>query len=47
MEKSLSCRENGIPKEVYERATGEPYSFLYLDKQRIFSAKQIQGEVLI
>ena len=30
-EKSLICRENGVPKESYEKATKEPYSFIYID----------------
>ena len=33
-EKSLVCRENSIPKDKYEKATSEPYSFLYLDKPK-------------
>lgn len=35
-ERSLICRENNIPKELYEKATEEPYSFMYIDKPRKF-----------
>ena len=38
-ERSLLCRENNIPKEMYEKATNDPYSFLYIDKLRKFTAK--------
>ena len=38
-EKSLICRENSIPKELYEKATKEPYSFVYIDKPRKFTTK--------
>ena len=31
-ERSLICRENSIPKELYEKATKEPYCFVYIDK---------------
>ena len=38
-ERSLICRENNIAKEEYKKATEEPYTFIYLDKPRKFTAK--------
>ena len=38
-EKSLICRENNIPKELYEKATKDPYSFIHIDKPRKFQTK--------
>ena len=38
-EKSLLCRENNIPKELYEKATEDPYSFIHIDKPRKFQPK--------
>ena len=38
-EKSLLCRENNIPKELYEKATEDPYSFIHIDKPRKFQTK--------
>jgi len=38
-EKSLLCRENNVDKKLYEQATNDPYSFLYIDKPRKFTAK--------
>jgi len=38
-EKSLLCRENNVDKKLYEKATNDPYSFLYIDKPRKFTAK--------
>ena len=38
-EKSLLCRENNIPKELYEKATEDPYSFILIDKPRKFQTK--------
>ena len=38
-EKSLICRENNIPKELYEKATEDPYSFIHIDKPRKFQTK--------
>ena len=33
-EKSLICRENNVSKQLYEKATGDPYSFIYIDKSK-------------
>ena len=38
-EKSLICRENNISKELYEKATEDPYSFIHIDKPRKFQTK--------
>jgi len=37
-EKSLLCRENNVDKKLYEKAANNPYSFLYVDKPRKFTA---------
>ena len=44
-EKSLICRENSVPKETYEKATEEPYSFLYVDKPRKFITKNFNEKI--
>ena len=44
-EKSLICRENSIPKESYEKATKEPYSFVYIDKPRKFITKNFNEKI--
>ena len=44
-EKSLICRENSIPKESYEKATEEPYSFIYIDKPRKFHTKNFNEKI--
>ena len=44
-EKSLICRENSIPKESYEKATKEPYSFVYVDKPRKFITKNFNEKI--
>ena len=44
-EKSSICRENSISKESYEKATEEPYSFLYIDKPRKFIAKNFNEKI--
>ena len=44
-EKSLICRENGVPKESYEKATKEPYSFIYIDKPRKFTTKNFNEKI--
>ena len=31
-EKSLICRENNVSKQSYEKATRDPFSFIYIDK---------------
>ena len=33
-EKSLICRENNVSKQLYEKATGDPFSFIYIDKPK-------------
>ena len=38
-EKSLICHENNISKELYEKATEDPYSFIHIDKPRKFQTK--------
>lgn len=44
-EKSMICRENGISKEQYKRATEDPYSFLYIDKPRKFITKNFNENI--
>ena len=44
-ERSLICRENSIPKELYEKATKDPFSFLYVDKIRKFNAKNFNERI--
>ena len=44
-EKSLICHENNTPKEVYEKATKDPYSFVYIDKPRKFTTKNFNEQV--
>ena len=41
-ERSLICRELGINKNDYIKATSEPYSFLYIDKPRKKNGKKFQ-----
>lgn len=38
-DRSLICRENSIPKELYNKATEEPFDFLYIDKPRKITSK--------
>ena len=33
-EKSLICRENNVSKQLYERATRDPYDFIYINKPK-------------
>ena len=33
-EKSLICRENDVSKQLYEKATRDPFSFIYIDKPK-------------
>ena len=40
-EKSHICRENNTPKEAYEKATQDPYCFVYIDKPRTFTTKKL------
>ena len=44
-ERSLICRENNIPKQLYEKATEEPYSFIYLDKPRKFTTNNFSEKI--
>ena len=44
-EKSLICRENNVPKELYEKATTDPFSFIYIDKPRKFTTKNFNGTI--
>ena len=44
-ERSLICRENSIPKELYEKATKEPFCFVYIDKPRKFNAKNFNERI--
>ena len=43
--RSLICRENSIPKESYEKATEEPFSFIYVDKPRKFITKNFNEKI--
>lgn len=45
-EQSLICRENGISKSDYKKATQEPFSFLHIDKPRKFIRKN-PGETIV
>ena len=44
-EKSLICRENSISKELYEKATKEPFCFVYIDKPRKFTSKNFNEKI--
>jgi len=44
-EKSLLCPENNVDKKLYEKATNDPYSFLYIDKPRKFTAKNFNEKL--
>ena len=33
-EKSLICRENNVSEQLYERATRDPYDFIYINKPK-------------
>ena len=39
------CRENNVSKQLYEKATGDPYSFIYIDKPRKFITKNFNGTI--
>lgn len=45
-ERSMICRENNVSKEQYDRATSDPYSFIYIDKPRKFITKNF-NEIII
>lgn len=44
-EKSMICSDTQVPKEVYEKATFDPYSFLYIDKPRKFVSKNFDEKI--
>ena len=44
-ERSLICRENNVSKESYEKATEEPYCFMYIDKPRKFTTKNFNEKI--
>ena len=44
-EKSLICGENNVSKQLYEKATRDPYSFIYIDRPRKFTTKNFNGTI--
>ena len=44
-EKSMICRELGINKNDYHKATKDPFSFIYVDKVRKFNAKNFNETI--
>lgn len=44
-ERSLIGRENNISKELYKKATDDPYCFLYIDKPRNFTTRNFNQEL--
>ena len=44
-EKSSICREKSIQKELYDKATEEPYSFIYIDKPLKFITKKFNEKI--
>ena len=44
-EKSMICRELGIYKNDYTKATKDPFSFMYVDKVRKFNAKNFNESI--
>ena len=44
-EQSMICRELGVNKLDYQKATKDPYSFLYVDKVRKFNAKNFDERI--
>ena len=44
-EKSMICRELGINKNDYQKATKDPFSFMYVDKVRKFNAKNFNESI--
>ena len=44
-EQSMICRELGVNKQDYQKATKDPYSFLYVDKIRKFNAKNFDEKI--
>ena len=41
----MICRELGVNKNDYKKATKEPYSFLYIDKPRKFITKNFNEKI--
>ena len=44
-EQSTICRELGVNKQDYQKATKDPVSFLYVDKIRKFNAKNFNERI--
>ena len=44
-ERSLICRENGIQKESYNKATKDPFCFIYIDMPRKFTSKNFDEKI--
>ena len=44
-EQSMICRELGVNKQDYQKATETPFSFLYVDKIRKFNAKNFNERI--
>ena len=44
-ERTLICNENKIPKELYEKATKQPYCFVYIDKPRKSTTKNFNEKI--
>ena len=44
-EQSMICRELGINKKDYLKATADPFSFLYIDKPRKFVAENFNEKI--
>ena len=44
-EQNMICRELGISKSHYQRATQEPYDFLYVDKPKKRVAKNFNEKI--
>ena len=44
-EQSMICRELGINKKDYLKATSDPFSFLYIDKPRKFVTKNFNEKI--
>ena len=44
-ERSMICRELGINKNDYTKATKDPFSFVYVDKVRKFNAKNFNESI--
>ena len=44
-EQSMICRELGVNKQDYQKATKDPYSFLYVDKINKFNSKNFNERI--